>query len=87
MTRLATFGCGARFNRIQAIVSILRLEKGVIFLREYISLKNWTKIVLLRHDTSVFKRTCFLITLKHVPGGLYTPNDSSELMDLSIILP
>jgi hypothetical protein len=38
-------------------------EKRGPFLRGHISLKNWPKRLLLRHDTSSFKRTCFLIRL------------------------
>jgi hypothetical protein len=40
----------------------------------HISLKNWTQRVILRHDTTSFKRTCFLTTLKVLPDRLYVPN-------------
>jgi hypothetical protein len=47
---------------------------GVIFLGEHISLKNGTYCPLFSHDTTFFKRTCFLIRLKVLPDGLYGPH-------------
>jgi hypothetical protein len=35
--------------------------KGVIFLKGHISLKNGTFCPLFSHDSTSFKRTCFLI--------------------------
>jgi hypothetical protein len=53
---------------------------GVNFLGEHISLKNWTQKVILRHDTiTSFKRTCFLIRLKHVLGVLYVFNGLTNM--------
>jgi hypothetical protein len=61
-------------NRIPANAAYMRQENGVLFFKGWSShLKNGTKTVLLRHDTSPFKGTCFLIKLKQLPSGLYGP--------------
>jgi hypothetical protein len=49
-------------------------EKGVLFSRGCISLKNRSYRPLLRHSTSPFKRTCLLIRVKEVQFGLYCRN-------------
>jgi hypothetical protein len=47
---------------------------GVLSLKGHISLKNCPKRVLLRHNTTSFKRTCFLTKLKYVLSGFYVFN-------------
>jgi hypothetical protein len=52
---------GCTVNSFQATALLTGHEKGVIFLKGHISIKNWPKRLLLRHDTSSFKGTCLLI--------------------------
>jgi hypothetical protein len=47
-------------NRIPVMVPLTAPLLGVIF-RGHISLKNWPKRLLLRHDTTSFKTTCLFI--------------------------
>jgi hypothetical protein len=54
----------SNINGFQAIVPLTGQEKGVLFLRGCISLKNWSYRPLLRASTSPFKSTCLLIKLK-----------------------
>jgi hypothetical protein len=61
-------------NSFQAIAPLTAHEKGVHSLGEHISLKNRPQRVLLRHDTTPFQDTCFLIKLKVPPDGLYVFN-------------
>jgi hypothetical protein len=61
-------------NSFQAIVPLTGQEKGVLFLRGCISLKNRSYRPLLRASTSPFKSTCLLIKLKEQPFGLYHHN-------------
>jgi hypothetical protein len=51
-------------NSFQAIVPLTEHAKGVLFLWEHISLKNWSFCPLLRDSTSLFKSTCLIIRLK-----------------------
>jgi hypothetical protein len=43
---------------------------GVYFLKGHISLKNWPKRLLLRHDTTSFKHTCLFIYLIEAKAAL-----------------
>jgi hypothetical protein len=61
------------FNSFQAIAPLTGQKKGSFF-RGHISLKNGTFCPLFSHDTTSFKRTCFLIRLKVLPDGLYRPH-------------
>jgi hypothetical protein len=47
---------------------------GVTFLKGCFSLKNLPQRVLLKHNTTPFKDTCFLIYSKEVPFALYGPH-------------
>jgi hypothetical protein len=69
----------SRLNSFHVMAVILRPCFGVVFLKGHISLKNWTQRVLLRHDTTSFKRTCFLITLKVLLDGLYVFNGQPNI--------
>jgi hypothetical protein len=55
---------GYGFNRIPVITPILGTDFRVLFLRGCISLKHRSYRPLLRDNTSPFKSTCLLITLK-----------------------
>jgi hypothetical protein len=69
------FSCTSAENYILlAIMPLAALYFGVIFLKGRFSLKNWSQKVILRHDTSSFKRTCFLTRLKVLLGGLNVSN-------------
>jgi hypothetical protein len=61
-------------NSFQAIVLLTGQEKGVLFLRGHISLKNWSFRPLLRDSTSHFKSSCLLFRLKEVLDALYHRN-------------
>jgi hypothetical protein len=60
-------------NRTRANAAYMRQEKGVLFLKGHISLKNWPKRLLLGHDTTSFKHICFLIKKKEANVALYGP--------------
>jgi hypothetical protein len=62
------------FNRIPANSAASGIVFLGRFLKGHISLKNWTQRVILKHDTTSFKRTCFLTTLKVLPDDLYVSN-------------
>jgi hypothetical protein len=47
---------------------------GPYYSEGHILIKNWTKRFLLRHNSTSFKRMCFLTRLKVVPDGLYGPH-------------
>jgi hypothetical protein len=47
---------------------------GVIFLKGHISLKNWPKRLLFRHDTNSFKGACLFTYLKEAKADLYGPH-------------
>jgi hypothetical protein len=49
------------------------------FLKGRFSLKNGTYCPLFSHDTTFFKRTCFLIRLKVLPDGLYVFNGQPDI--------
>jgi hypothetical protein len=51
-------------NRTPAKAAYMRPGKGVLFLKGHISLKNWPKRLLLRHNTSspLSKTRVFLYT-------------------------
>jgi hypothetical protein len=58
-------GLAKDINSFQAIAPLTAQEKKRgTFLKGHISLKNWTYCPLFRHDTSSFKRTCFLTRKK-----------------------
>jgi hypothetical protein len=61
-------------NSSPAIMPLAALYFGLLFLKGRFSLKNWTQKVILRHNTTSFKRTRFLIKLKVLPWGLYVLN-------------
>jgi hypothetical protein len=54
----------ANFNSFQAVAPLTGQKKRGTFLREHISLKNGTFCPLFSHDTTFFKRKCFLIKQK-----------------------
>jgi hypothetical protein len=60
---------------------------GVHFFRGHISLKNGTFCLLISHDTSSFKDTCFLIRLKVIPDGLYVLNGKPNMPVPSLFRP
>jgi hypothetical protein len=76
--------CG--INSFGAIAPYMGQKRGT-FLRECISLKNWSYRPLLRDSTSPFKSTCLLTKLLYVPGALHTPNTCSELTYIFLIWP
>jgi hypothetical protein len=50
-----------------------------VLLGEHISLKNGTFCPLFSHDTTSFKRTCFLMKLKQLLSGLYVFNGQPNM--------
>jgi hypothetical protein len=56
------------------MATILATTFGVTFLKGRFSLKNGTYYPLFSHNTTSFKRICFLIYSKEVPDALYGPH-------------
>jgi hypothetical protein len=78
---------GELLTGLQLMPHICSMKKSVTFLKGHISLKNWTYCPLFSHNTTSFKRTCFLNRLKVLPDGLYVFNGQHNIPVQLIILP